>query len=137
MPFYWWCGERLTRERLRWQLDRLASQPIAGVIISYSHLPDGSVDPGDPPVFSEAWWDLFLWFVQECRQRGLQVGWQDYNLLTPLLTEIAASLPEMQGSGTLSSVCQMATGPATITLPTAGQLERPVVVSDSPHFTLM
>ncbi len=34
VPFYWWVGENLTRERLLWQLDKVHQAGIEGLSIS-------------------------------------------------------------------------------------------------------
>lgn len=78
VPFYWWSGEPLNRERLAWQLERLDGCGVAGVNVNYTHAIDSSAVPGDPPYFSPEWWDLWKWFVGECGKRGMAVGFDDY-----------------------------------------------------------
>ena len=97
IPFWWWVGEPLDRERLLWQLDALKTKGIKNAVISYNHHPDGTSNPGDPPVFSSAWWDLFRWFVAECKKRGMKISFQDYTLLNPLLQRIGRETPGMKG----------------------------------------
>lgn len=80
VPFYWWAGEALDRGRIAWQLDQLCEKGVRQTIVSYPHHSDGTNDPGDPKLFSPAWWDLFRWFLGECRQRGMTAGFQDYTL---------------------------------------------------------
>ena len=41
VPFYWWQGDTLTRERLAWQLDQLSGKGISSLQINYSHLDTG------------------------------------------------------------------------------------------------
>lgn len=103
VPFYWWVGEPLDRARVAWQLDQLRRQGVRRTIVSYPHLPDGACDLGDPPLFSPEWWDFFRWFLTACRERGMTVGFQDYNLLGPILTAIGCETPGMQG-GQMSCV---------------------------------
>jgi hypothetical protein len=86
--FYWWLGDPLTKERLLWQLNRLQGAAISGLQINYAHSDQGGRSygltfPSDPPLFSEAWWDLFGWFRKECRKRGWAVSLSDYTLATP------------------------------------------------------
>ena len=107
VPFYWWAGERLDRERMAWQLDQLRGQGVRRTVVSYPHLPDGSCDPGDPPLFSSEWWDFFRWFLGACRERGMTVGFQDYNLMAPVLTAIGLETPGMEG-GQMSCVSGIA-----------------------------
>ncbi len=103
VPFYWWAGEPLERERLAWQLDHLCAKGVRQTIISYPHRADGPTDSGDPQLFSPAWWDLFRWFLEQCRARGMTVGFQDYTLCKPLLQAIGQGRPDMEG-GQLSCV---------------------------------
>ena len=95
-PFWWWTGEPLKRKRLGWQLDQLRSKGVYQVIVSYNHLADGTVEAGDPPVFSEEWWKLFRWTVAECKKRGMYLGIQDYCIINPMLAQIARDTPDMQ-----------------------------------------
>jgi hypothetical protein len=115
VPFYWWVGEPLTRERLSWQLDQLRAKGVLNSVISYNHGPDGATDKGEPPLFSPQWWDLFRWVVAECRKRGMQIGFEDYTIINPLLQDIGAETPGMQG-GDLDHVGVQVTGPAPVSL---------------------
>lgn len=40
----------------------------------------GRTSPGDPPVFSEDWWNIWNWFSEECAHWGLGVGLDDYTI---------------------------------------------------------
>lgn len=116
MPFYWWAGEKLDRGRLAWQLDQLCAQGVKQTIISYPHRADGSTDPGDPALFSPAWWDLFRWFLDQCRARGMTVGVQDYTITRSVLDEIGRATPDMEG-GQLGCVSDLVQDGATARLP--------------------
>ncbi len=52
LPAWWWSGEKLDEERLRWQLDRLAEMGCGG--IAFASLapfgPAGGSVGDDPPV---------------------------------------------------------------------------------------
>jgi hypothetical protein len=113
VPFYWWAGETLDRERIAWQLDRLCEKGVRQTVISYPHHPDGSNDPGDPKLFSPAWWDLFRWFLGECRQRGMTAGFQDYTLVEPILKAIGRETPGMEGGQMSCTAERLAAGQAT------------------------
>ena len=115
VPFYWWTGGKLDRERIAWQLDQLCEKGVRQTIISYPHLPDGSNDPGDPPLFSPEWWELLRWFLSACRKRGMTAGFQDYTLVGPILHEIGRATPGMQG-GQMSCSAARVTGPAMLRL---------------------
>lgn len=85
VAFHWWLGDPLTRERLQWQIDRLAGKGVAGLQINYAHSDRGGRSwgltlPSDPPLFSEPWWDLVQWFLKAARERGMSISLSDYTL---------------------------------------------------------
>lgn len=94
VPFYWWNGDKLTKERLSAQLDILEESATDGFAISYIHTdPEtdtllnkagyglyGRTEPGCPEVFSEEWWEIWTWFSGECARRGLGAGIDDYTI---------------------------------------------------------
>jgi hypothetical protein len=85
VPFYWWQGDTLTRERLLWQLDQLKNKGISSLQINYSHLDSGGLtyglsNPSKPALFSDAWWTLFKWFAAEAQKRNMTVSLSDYTL---------------------------------------------------------
>ena len=85
VPFYWWQGDTLTRERLLWQLDQLTNRKISSLQINYSHIDSGGLtyglsNPSKPALFTDAWWDLFKWFSSEARKRGMTVSLSDYTI---------------------------------------------------------
>jgi hypothetical protein len=85
VPFYWWLGDPLTKQRLAWQLDQLSDMGICGLQINYAHTDRGGRSygltmPSDPPLFSEDWWKLVGWFMAEAKRRGIAVSLSDYTL---------------------------------------------------------
>jgi hypothetical protein len=85
VAFYWWLGDPLARERLKWQMDQLKGKGVSGLQVNYAHSDSGGRSYGltftnDPPLFSEAWWDLYGWFLQEAKKRGMAVSLSDYTL---------------------------------------------------------
>jgi len=91
VPFYWWTGEKLNKERLTSQLEALADKGVAGVQINYAHLVRGGEDnlqygchgrtiPGDPVTFSDEWWEFFTHAAAECQRLGMGIGVGDYTL---------------------------------------------------------
>jgi len=85
VPFYWWIGDTLTRERLMWQLDLLEGKSISSLQINYAHDDKGGLKwglsfPSKPALFTEAWWDLVGWFMQEAKKRGMAISLSDYTL---------------------------------------------------------
>lgn len=92
VPFYWWDGDSLDRERLADQLEILADAPVDGFSVSYIHSHPGidrelnaagyggfgKPDPGRPEAFSKGWWDVWNWFAGECADREIGLGLDDY-----------------------------------------------------------
>ena len=82
VPLWWWEGDRLTKERVSWQLETLAAAGVKSVCpIQRS--------PGrcDPQSFSPEWWDMLAFVHDECRRLGMtlwaydQVGYGHYGWL--------------------------------------------------------
>jgi hypothetical protein len=88
-PLFWWSGGDIDPDKLGYQLDELVGEGIGGTIVGYSHRPDGRLEHGDPTPFSEGWWELFTWFVDESAKRRLSSGVQDYGIIGPVLLSIA------------------------------------------------
>ena len=85
VPFFWWLGDPLTKERLSWELQQMAGLGISGYQINYAHTDKGGRSfgwtiPSDPPLFSEAWWKLTGWFLQEAKKQGAGISLSDYTL---------------------------------------------------------
>ncbi|MEI6050587.1 MAG: glycosyl hydrolase [Bacteroidota bacterium] len=85
VPFYWWQGDTLTRERLLWQLDQLKNKGISSLQINYSHLDSGGLtyglsNPSKPALFTDSWWKLFKWFAAEAQNRNMTVSLSNYTL---------------------------------------------------------
>lgn len=85
VPFYWWIGDTLTKERLLWQMDQLEDMGVTGLQVNYCHTDTGGASygltyPSQPALFSEEWWNLFNWFLQEAKNRDMSVSLSDYTL---------------------------------------------------------
>lgn len=94
VPFFWWNGDSLDINRLKWELDQLEGSSTDGFSISYIHTHPGvdsvanaggyggfgKTDVGRPEVFTEKWWEVFNSFASLCADRGLGVGIDDYVL---------------------------------------------------------
>ncbi|SDJ41999.1 hypothetical protein [Nonomuraea jiangxiensis] len=92
---WWWSGEPLRRDRLRWQMERLVSGGVRNLVI-LNLAPSGptfGADADDPPFLSEAWWELldgvcadahdlgaYLWFYD-------QLGFSGADLQARLVVE--------------------------------------------------
>ena len=85
VPFYWWLGDTLTREHLKWHLDLLENKSITSLQINYAHSDKGGpfwglTYPSKPDLFTEDWWNLFNWFKEEANKRNMTVSLSDYTL---------------------------------------------------------
>ncbi|MDR2641688.1 MAG: hypothetical protein LBC74_02720, partial [Planctomycetaceae bacterium] len=87
VPFYWWLGDPLTKERLSWQLEKLAQmgRGTTGLQINYAHSDKGGLAwgytiPSEPPLFGDEWWKLVQWFMQETKKHDIAVSLSDYTL---------------------------------------------------------
>lgn len=91
VPFYWWNGGELTKERLTAQLEALAEKGLAGVQVNYCHINEGGEEglpyggfgrslAGTPPQFSDEWWELFYHAAKECERLGMSIGMGDYTI---------------------------------------------------------
>jgi len=107
VSFFWWLGDKLTKERLTWQLEKLDKKYIEGLQINYAHSDEGGNSYGltmksDPPLFTEEWWELFNWFMQEAKKRCMAVSLSDYTLCTPgqgfFSDEVIKNNPGIEGS---------------------------------------
>jgi hypothetical protein len=106
VPFYWWQGDTLTRERLTWQLDQLSNKGISSLQINYSHKDAGGItyglsNPSKPALFTAEWWKLFKWFAAEAEKRGMSVSLSDYTLGIGQgfsMDEAIAQNPDLNGS---------------------------------------
>ncbi len=79
VPIWWWSGEPLNKERLRWQMERLAEAGVFNVLV-LNLAPNGPLfgsAPDDPPFLSDAWWDCFLFVLQQAEQLGMLVWFYD------------------------------------------------------------
>ena len=85
VPFFWWLGDPLTKERLGWELGQMAGMGVSGYQINYAHSDKGGRSygltfPSEPSLFSEDWWKLTGWFMQEAKKQGAGVSLSDYTL---------------------------------------------------------
>ena len=97
VPFYWWSGDSLDIDRLRWQLEKLSTASTDGLCVSYHHTHDkvdsvlnaaghgpcGRVCGGAPRVMSEKWWKIWNDFSADCAARGIGLGMDDYVIAWP------------------------------------------------------
>ena len=82
VPLWWWEGDRLTKERVTWELETLSSQGVRSVCPI-----ERSPARCDPPSFTPDWWEMFEFVHAECRRLGMtlwaydQIGYGHYGWL--------------------------------------------------------
>jgi hypothetical protein len=95
VPIWWWSGEKLDSQRLRWQLERFADGGVYNLLVM-NLAPAGPLygsDPDDPPYFSEEWWALFRGVCEDARALGMhlwfydQFGFSGANMQARLVTQ--------------------------------------------------
>lgn len=105
VPFFWWLGDPLTKERLSWELKQMEGMGISGYQINYAHSERGGhrhgfTYPSDPEIFSADWWKLVDWFMQEAKKQGAGVSLSDYTLgfgQGYMVDELLREHPEVKG----------------------------------------
>lgn len=91
VPFYWWNGSELNKERLTEQLTALAEKGLSGVQVNYCHINEGGENnltyggfgrslEGTPAQFSDEWWEFFAHAAKECERLGMSIGMGDYTI---------------------------------------------------------
>ena len=143
VPFYWWVGDPLDRDKLLYHLDQVKDHHISGLQVNYCHTDKGGLIYGltmrnEPDLFSDAWWELFGWFMQEAKKRGIAVSLSDYTLGIPgqgYFTDwILEEHPDMTGCMLQIHSVEMKAGiPAEINLSGLCACEDPVSYT---HLTL-
>ncbi|MBQ6246437.1 MAG: hypothetical protein IJK04_06205, partial [Kiritimatiellae bacterium] len=85
VPFWWWTGEKLDKERIAWQLRELRAKGVAGTQVNYAHLMTHgwATMPVDPPIFFDEWWDVFSFAAAESAKLGMGIGLSGYTLDWP------------------------------------------------------
>jgi hypothetical protein len=76
---WWWSGEPLRRERLRWQMERLVAGGVHNLVI-LNLAPSGPLfgaDADDPPFLSDAWWELLDGVCADAAELGARLWFYD------------------------------------------------------------
>jgi hypothetical protein len=105
VPFYWWLGDPLTKERLSWQLEQMKGMGVSGYQINYAHSDKGGRSfgltyPSEPAIFSKEWWELTDWFKAEAGKQGAGISLSDYTLgfgQGYMMDELLRDHPEVKG----------------------------------------
>lgn len=76
---WWWSGEPLRADRLRWQLTRFAAGGVYNLVILNlaPSAPMFDADADDPPFFSEAWWALLEQVCADAAELGIRLWFYD------------------------------------------------------------
>lgn len=95
---WWWSGEPLRRDRLRWQMERLVAGGVHNLVI-LNLAPSGPLfgaDADDPPFLSEPWWELLDGVCEDASALGArlwfydQLGFSGADLQARLVQEVPA-----------------------------------------------
>ncbi|MFA6242190.1 MAG: hypothetical protein WC655_14750, partial [Candidatus Hydrogenedentales bacterium] len=117
VPFWWWTGDPLDKDRLLWQLEKLHAAGIPGVQVNYAHDPAMATYPAEPPIFSDQWWEVWRWMTEECRARGMGIGMSGYTVDWPgpdnLFHQIGITDGSLRGAS-LKHQAIRAEGPAPV-----------------------
>ncbi|MFI9550484.1 RHS repeat domain-containing protein [Nonomuraea endophytica] len=76
---WWWSGEPLRRDRLRWQMERLVAGGVHNLVI-LNLAPSGpafGADADEPPFLSEEWWELLDGVCQDAHDLGAHLWFYD------------------------------------------------------------
>ncbi len=103
VPFWWWTGDPLEKERLLWQIEELHKKGVTGMQVNYAH-EDTQGWPTykmEPELFSEAWWEIWKFVADECGKRNMGIGLSGYTIDWPktdnLFNKLIYSDPELNG----------------------------------------
>jgi len=85
VPFWWWSGEDLDVDRMIAQVRELHRKGVSGVQVNYSHYDTSGwmTDQKQPPIFSEAWWEIYGRISQVCGDLDMGIGLSTYTLDWP------------------------------------------------------
>ena len=85
VPFWWWTGDPLDKDRLRWQIEELHAKGIPGMQVNYAHQDTSGMPtyPAEPELFSAPWWDMWRFVADECGKRGMGIGLSGYTIDWP------------------------------------------------------
>jgi len=79
VPIWWWSGERLEPDRLKWQLEQFAEAGVHNVVV-FNLAPSGpryGSLADDPAFFSDDWWRIFRDVCEDAARAGVRVWFYD------------------------------------------------------------
>ena len=103
VPFWWWSGDSLERDRLLWQIEELHKKGITGMQVNYIHKDSRGwpTYPADPEIFSDPWWNMWKFAADEAGKRSMGLGMSGYTIDWPesenLFNKIIYSVREING----------------------------------------
>ena len=124
VPLWWWSGERLDPERLRWQLERYVEGGVFNLVVM-NLAPTGPLygkPADDPPFMSDLWWEIFRGVCADARELGVrlwfydQIGFSGANIQGAVIS----THPEFAGM-TIERISRIVDGRASIDCPPNGQ----------------
>ncbi|MFT7033024.1 MAG: hypothetical protein ACJA2S_001525, partial [Cyclobacteriaceae bacterium] len=133
VPFWWWTGDPLDKDRLLWQIEELHKKGVNGMQVNYSHTKEEGypTDKDDPKLFSVEWWDVWKFVSDECGKRNMGIGLSGYTLdwpysaaygkATNLFSRIIYSITEINGRTIEVDTTLMAKAGDEINLPVSSE----------------
>lgn len=76
VPFWWWDGDRLSKERITDQLETLKERGVEAVCFEQK-FPHGPPQGPQAPYFTEEWWEYMEHAVAECDRLGMSLWIHD------------------------------------------------------------
>jgi hypothetical protein len=79
VPIWWWSGDPVEREQIHVQLEKMSAGGIHNAII-LNLAPSGPLygsAADEPPLLTDAWWDLFGYAIQEAKRAGVRLWFYD------------------------------------------------------------
>ena len=114
---WWWEAARLDKEKMRWQLEELKDKGVAGTWYYPRYI--GEEDLAcRPRYWTEEWWDLTEFAVEEHERLGLAYwfsDWTAHEFIQDKLRSESGSRPEFVGRRLVFRQ-EEATGPGPLTL---------------------
>lgn len=79
VPIWWWSGDALDPQRLRWQMEQLLAGGVRSAVVM-NLAPSGALYGAladDPGFFTEEWWEIFDGVCSDAHQRGFTLWFYD------------------------------------------------------------
>ncbi|CAG7638163.1 hypothetical protein PAESOLCIP111_03919 [Paenibacillus solanacearum] len=79
VPIWWWSGDELNLERLRWQMEKFVEGGVYNLLV-FNLAPTGPLygsDADRPHFFTEQWWDVFASVCEFADELGIRLWFYD------------------------------------------------------------